>query len=59
MRDRELYARLLGIAPPWQVQDVELRLDDGEVLVRLAPGETFDRNLWASRKVLGWRVSTS
>ena len=37
MRDRELYARLLGIAPPWHVQDVELRLDAGEVQVRLAP----------------------
>lgn len=40
MRDRELYARLLGIAAPWHVQDVELRLDDGEVLVRLAPADT-------------------
>lgn len=37
MRDRELYARLLGITAPWQVQDVELRLDDGEVLLRLTP----------------------
>lgn len=37
MRDRELYARLLGIAAPWHVHDVELRLEDGEVHVRLAP----------------------
>lgn len=36
MRDRELYARLLRIAPPWQVQDVELRLDDGQVWVPFA-----------------------
>jgi transposase len=36
MRDRELYARLLGIAAPWHVQEVELRLEEGEVLVRLA-----------------------
>jgi transposase len=40
MRDRELYARLLGITAPWHVQDVELRLDDGEVLVRLTPEDT-------------------
>ena len=39
MRDRELYARLLGISAPWHVQEVELRLDDGEVLVRLAPDD--------------------
>ena len=37
MRDRELYARLLGIEAPWHVQDVELRLEAGEVQVRLAP----------------------
>ena len=37
MRDRALNARLLGIATPWHVQDVELRLDAGEVQVRLAP----------------------
>lgn len=30
MRDRELYARLLGIAAPWHVQDVELRLAPAE-----------------------------
>ncbi|MBK6307953.1 MAG: ISL3 family transposase [Gemmatimonadetes bacterium] len=37
MRDRELYARLLGIAAPWHVHDVALRLEEGEVHVRLAP----------------------
>ena len=37
MRDRELSARLLGIEAPWHVQDVELRLEEGEVQVRLAP----------------------
>jgi len=35
MRDRELYARILGIERPWQVTDVELRLEQGEVLVRV------------------------
>lgn len=35
MRDRELYARILGIESPWTVEGVELRLEDGEVLVRV------------------------
>src|SRR5436853_1608736 len=35
MRDRELYARILGIESPWTVEDVELRLDQGEVLVKV------------------------
>lgn len=34
MRDRELYALLLGITAPSRVQEVELRLDDGEVVAR-------------------------
>lgn len=33
MRDKDLYAKILGISPPWQVQDVNLQLDDGEVHV--------------------------
>ncbi len=33
MRDRELYAEILGIREPWEVQDVALRLEDGEVHV--------------------------
>ena len=35
MRDRELYARILGIEPPWAVADVELKLAEGQVVVRL------------------------
>ena len=35
MRDRELYARILGIESPWTVEDVELCLDQGEVLVKV------------------------
>jgi transposase len=31
MRDRELYAQILGIHEPWEVHDVALRLEDGEV----------------------------
>lgn len=35
MHDTDLYARILGIQPPWRVEDVMLRLEAGEVLVRL------------------------
>ena len=35
MRDRELYARILGIQPPWRVRDVE-HLEAGEVHVFIA-----------------------
>ena len=36
MRDHELYARILGIQPPWRVRDVELHLEAGEVHVFIA-----------------------
>ena len=36
MRDRDLFARILGIESPWQVEDVELHLADGEVVVHVA-----------------------
>jgi transposase len=36
MRDKELYAEILGIRKPWFVEDVELRLKDGEVLVKFS-----------------------
>lgn len=35
MHDTDLYARILGIAAPWHVTEVELQLERGEVLVRL------------------------
>jgi len=40
MRDRDLYAQILGIESPWQVRDVELHLKEGEVVVHveLEPG---------------------
>lgn len=40
MRDKELYAQILGIKSPWQVSDVELALSAGEVTVHVeqAPG---------------------
>ena len=33
MRDRDLYAQILGVAAPWRVTDVELREDEVEVLI--------------------------
>lgn len=33
MRDRELYAQILGVAAPWRVTDVELRDEEVEVLI--------------------------
>lgn len=35
MRDVALYERLLGLAPPWRVVDVDLRLQEGEIVVRV------------------------
>lgn len=39
MRDRDLYAKLLGIETPWLVRDVEARLDAREVEVFIAFAE--------------------
>lgn len=36
MHDTDLYARILGIAAPWQVSEVQLRLEQGEVVVRVS-----------------------
>ena len=36
MRDRELYARILGLVDPWGVTEVELRPEEREVLVFVA-----------------------
>ena len=35
MRDKDLYAQILGIKPPWIVREVELALPAGEVIVHL------------------------
>lgn len=36
MRDIDLYRQILGVTRPWEVTDVELRLDAGEVEVSVA-----------------------
>ncbi|KAA3639806.1 MAG: ISL3 family transposase [Armatimonadetes bacterium] len=35
MKDRDLYAQILGIRKPWFVTDVQLALPEGEILVRV------------------------
>lgn len=35
MQDRQLYAQILGVADPWRVDGVELRLAEGQVVVRI------------------------
>ncbi len=39
MQDRQLYEQILGIASPWSVDDVELKLEEGEVHVHLTHAE--------------------
>ena len=42
MQDHELYRRILGIEAPWYVDSVELKLEVGEIHVRLAHHEMID-----------------
>jgi transposase len=42
MQDHELYRRILGIEAPWYVDSVELKLEVGEIHVRLAHREIVD-----------------
>ncbi len=37
MRDKDLYAQILGIESPWQVTEVELNSSGGEVIVHVKP----------------------
>lgn len=39
MRDLDLYRQILGIQPPWSVEDVELSTENREVVVQLANAE--------------------
>jgi len=40
MRDKDLYAQILGIKSPWQVSSVELALSEGEVTVHVEQEES-------------------
>lgn len=40
MQDKELYERLLGLKAPWSVREVDLRMEESKVTVRLAHAPT-------------------
>ena len=35
MRDKDLYAQILGLQHPWSVREVALNLDQGEVIIHV------------------------
>ena len=39
MRDKDLYAQILGIGPPWSVAEVELRTEEDEVHIHVERDE--------------------
>ena len=39
MRDITLYESLLGLSPPWRIDNVDLRLDEGEIVLRVGVKE--------------------
>ena len=43
MRDIKLYERLLGLEPPWRIDSVDLRLEQGEVVLHV---EVQEGTLW-------------
>lgn len=43
MRDIKLYEKLLGLEPPWRIGSVDLRLDQGEVVLHM---EVQEGTLW-------------
>jgi transposase len=62
MRDKDLYAKILGLDPPWVVREVKLDMEEGEVVVHVehdrrtalrcpecggeAPGYDFRERRW-------------
>ena len=46
MRDKELYTQILGIRSPWQVADVGLSVEAGEVKVYVEQGPGAERRCW-------------
>lgn len=43
MNDRKLYEQILGISSPWHVERVELKLEQGQVLVAVEGSEAVQR----------------
>jgi transposase len=42
VNDRKLYEQILGISTPWHVEQVELKLDVGQVLIRVEGSSTAE-----------------
>ncbi len=42
MNDRKLYEQILGIAAPWHVEEVELKLESGQILIRVEGSSSVD-----------------
>ena len=43
VNDRKLYEQILGIPQPWYVEEVALRLDEGEIEVRVGGSAAVER----------------
>lgn len=56
MQDRQLYAEILGIKAPWFVEQVELKLAEGEVHVRL---DHHDVRSWPAQSAASRAVRTT
>ena len=42
MNDRKLYEQILGITAPWHVEQVELKLESGQILIRVESSSAVD-----------------
>ena len=54
MQDRDLYAKLLGLEPPWEVVDVDISTEDHsvQVFVALRAGAPTRCNIGSSHKCM-------
>jgi hypothetical protein len=51
MKDIQLYEQILGLAAPWRVDEVKLKVKEQEIEVRVSFGDT----IWGCRSVSsGW-----
>lgn len=42
MNDRKLYEQILGITAPWHVEEVQLKLESGQILIRVEGSSAVD-----------------
>jgi hypothetical protein len=53
MDDKTLYTKLLGLTPPWRIEDVELKLEAGEVHIKSGTPSAPRRSWGACRSRRG------